>query len=254
MKKTTMNTKKTTSLAVRFGSILAATLMVILPVSGAGNLASAALAVPSNQDVTLFTFTINGSDVQDGDVVYQDYGTSSVDVVAQPNNVDASVEVNGDSGLVTGANELDVVVTSADDSISKTYKVTINVAANNDTSLGVFAVNGNDVSSGDTVNLDYGTEEVDVLAEPSDVEATLTISGNKDLKPGENSLVVTVYAADGVASITYTVKLVVAQNSDASLGVFAVNGNDVFNGDVISLPYGTEEVDVLAEPSDVEAT
>jgi len=253
MKKTTMKTKTPNSLVFRLGALVAATLMVLVPTTGMGNFATAAYAVPADQDTSLATFTIDGNAVTNGATVNADYGTSSVDVVATPTNVDATVDISGDTGLVTGPNTVSVVVTAADSTTTKTYSVTVDVASNGDASLGVFTVNGDDVVSGDTVNLPYGTTEVDVIAEPADVEATVVVTGGTDLVTGNNTLTVSVTAADGTV-VNNTVTLVVSENGDASLGVYAVNGNDVNDGDIVELPYGTTEVDVIAEPADVEAT
>ena len=222
MKKTTMNTKTQKPKVSRLTSLLATALLVLLPASGVGNLATAAYAGTGDQDTSLKTFTVNGTSVADGDTVNVDYGTTSVDVVATPNNVDATVEISGDTGLVTGPNAVSVVVTAADQTTTQNYSVTVDVASNNDTSLGIFTINGDDATSGSTVNLDYGTKEVDVIAEPADVEATVSISGDSGLVVGSNTLTVVVTAANGTDTQTYTVTLQVSDNNDASLGVFAI--------------------------------
>ncbi|NBS62053.1 MAG: hypothetical protein EBT26_08475, partial [Microbacteriaceae bacterium] len=254
MKKTTMTNRTLNSKVVRAGAILSAMLMVLLPSTGVGNFASVAYAATNDQDTSLTTFTVDGTAVSNGSVVNVDYGTTAVDVVATPNNSDATVDITGDTGLETGANTVSVLVTAADDVTKQTYSVTVNVGQNNDTSLGVFTVNGDDVTNGAIVNLSYGTTEVEVLAEPSDVEATVVISGDTELETGDNTLQVTVTAADGETTQSYTVTLRVAENNDASLAVFAVNEDDVTNGATVNLDYGTTSVEVIAEPTDVEAT
>lgn len=248
-----MTNKTLNSKVVRAGAILSALLMVLLPSTGVGNFASVAYAVSNDQDTSLSTFTVDGTNVTDGAVVDVAFGTSSVDVVATPTNADALVEVTGDTGLEAGANTVSVLVTAADDVTTQTYSVTVNVAKNNDTSLAVFSVNGDDVVDGGSVNLAYGTTEVDVVAEATDVEATVVISGDANLDTGANTLQVVVTADDGTTTQTYSVTLNVAENDDASLAVFAVNGNDVVDGGTVNLDYGTTEVDVVAEATDAEA-
>ncbi|MFM8926983.1 MAG: beta strand repeat-containing protein, partial [Rhodoluna sp.] len=242
------------SKVVRAGAILSALLMVLLPSTGVGNFATAAYAVSGDQDTSLSTFTVDGTSVTNGSEVNVDYGTDSVDVVAIPTNVDATVDISGDTNLENGSNTLSVVVTAADDVTTETYTVTVNVGANDDASLGVFTVNGDDVANGQTVNLAFGTTEVEVIAEPTDVEATVVISGDSGLETGNNTLQVIVTAADNSTTQTYSVTLRVAENDDATLSVFAINGDDVEDGATLNLDYGTSEVEVIAEASDPEAT
>jgi hypothetical protein len=73
------------------------------------------------------------------------------------------------------------------------------------------------------------------------------------LQAGENQLVVTVVAADGETTASYTVTLVVALSSDTSLSKFTVNGEDVEDGSEITLPPYTESVDVVAIAGDENA-
>ncbi|NBW73621.1 MAG: hypothetical protein EBR26_04360, partial [Microbacteriaceae bacterium] len=242
------------SKVVKAGAILSALLMVLLPSTGLGNFATAAYAVSGNQDTSLSTFTVDGTSVTDGSEVNVDYGTNAVDVVATPTDADATVDISGDTNLENGSNTVSVVVTAADDVTTQTYTVTVNVGANDDATLGVFTVNGDDVANGQVVNLPFGTTEVDVIAEPTDVEATVVISGDSDLVSGNNTLQVVVTAADSTTSQTYSLTLRVADNDDATLSVFAVNGDDAVDGGTINLEYGTAEVEVIAEAADSEAT
>ncbi|NCV27061.1 MAG: hypothetical protein EBW58_12785, partial [Betaproteobacteria bacterium] len=85
-------------------------------------------------------------------------------------------------------------------------------------------------------------------------DATVVIEGGTDLQPGENSLVVTVTAADGETVATYTVILVVALGDSTELAVFQVNGEDVSDGDVVDLAPYTTEVEVEVETVDPDAT
>ncbi|NCA07469.1 MAG: hypothetical protein EBS85_01885, partial [Micrococcales bacterium] len=204
-----------------------------------------------NNDSSLGVFTVNGDDVVDGGTVNLDYGTTAVEVIAEPSAVDATLVVSGNTGLVEGTNSLVVVVTAADGS-DTTYRVTLVVSESADSSLGVFTVNGDDVTDGGTVNLDYGTTSVDVIAEPAAIDATVEITGDAELVTGVNELVVVVTAADGSTS-TYRVTLVVERNSDVSLAVFTVNGDDAYDGYVANVSNGTTSVDIIAESSDPDA-
>ncbi|NCW26463.1 MAG: hypothetical protein EBV84_14040, partial [Betaproteobacteria bacterium] len=166
------------------------------------------LTVLLSADTSLATFTVNGNDVVDGDSVDLDYGTTEVEVVAEATDENATVDIAGGSELVTGENTLTVTVTAPNGDVAE-YTVTLTVALNSDASLATFTVNGNDVQDGDVVELDPYTAEVEVVAEATDPDATVEISGNTDLQSGENTLTVTVTAADGETTATYTVTLMV---------------------------------------------
>ncbi|NDD78928.1 MAG: hypothetical protein EBZ41_03555 [Actinobacteria bacterium] len=180
------------------------------------------VALGNNTDLAVFT--VNGSDVADGDSVDLEPGTSEVEVVVETVDPDATFEITGGTDLQPGENSLTVVVTAADGETVATYTV-------NDVSLSEFMVSGVAVEDGDVVDLEPGTSEVEVVAEATDPDATVVIEGGTDLQPGENSLVVTVTAADGETVATYTVILVVALGNNTELAVFQVNGEDVSDGD-----------------------
>ena len=255
MKKIAMTKNAYNALAFRVTTIVAATLLVLLPATGFGSFASVANATEASSVTSLSTFTIDGQAVTDGATVSAPYGTDSVEVVATPTAIadGATVDITGDTDLVTGPNTVTAVVTAEDDVTTQTYTVTVNVAENDDTTLGVFAVNGNDVTNGATVELPFGTTEVEYVAEASDIEAAVVVDLVDDLVTGPNTMTVTVTAANGTSTATYTVTLNVAENDDTSLGVFAIDGNDVVSGATIDLPFGTAEVEYVAEASDIDA-
>ena len=212
------------------------------------------LHVAPGNSTELTTFQVNGADVVDGDTVTLDYGTTSVDVLVETADLDATYEIIGDTDLQTGDNTLTVTVTAADGTTTQDYNVTLTVAVSTDTSLSVFQVNGADVVDGDTVTLDYGTTSVDVVATPTDENATVEITGDTDLQTGDNTLTVTVTAADGTTTQDYNVTLTVSVSVDTGLSVFTVNGNDVVDGDTVNLDYGTTSVEVVATTTDTNAT
>ncbi|NCV33927.1 MAG: hypothetical protein EBW05_13650, partial [Betaproteobacteria bacterium] len=205
------------------------------------------LVVAASSDVSLSVFQVNGSDVQDGDSVDLEPGTSEVDVLVETSDLEATFVVEGDSGLQSGENSLVVTVTAADGETTQVYTVILNVALNDDVSLSEFMVSGVAVEDGDVVDLEPGTSEVEVVVEATDLDATVVIEGGTDLQPGENTLTVTVTAADGETTQVYTVILVVALGDSTELAVFQVNGEDVSDGDVVDLAPYTTEVEVEVE-------
>ncbi|NDE62347.1 MAG: hypothetical protein EB038_09185, partial [Cyclobacteriaceae bacterium] len=197
---------------------------------------------------------VNGEDVQDGDVIELAANTSDVQVDVVLVDENASVEVEGDSGLVVGENTLTVTVTAADGESVAVSTFVLMVAANSDTSLATFQVDGVDVAAGDSVELDPYTTEVGLVVETTDPDATFEVVGGSELQPGENVLTVTVTAADGETVEEHTVTLLVALGDDTGLAVFTVDGVEVSDGETVDLAPGTSEVEVVVEPSDPDAS
>ncbi len=164
-----------------------------------------------SSETGLSQFTVNGDQVEDGSIYNLDAGTTGVAVVAVPWDGLASVTIDGASGLSAGDNTLTVEVTAADGTVED-HTVTLRVAAtivSSETGLGQFTVNGTDVADGDTVELAAGTTGVGVAAVAWDNLASVVIAGNSGLKVGNNTLTVTVTAADGTVDVN-TVTLHVA--------------------------------------------
>jgi len=199
-------------------------------------------------DVALANFSVNGQAVRNGGRIFLDPGTDAVSVVATPSDPASTVQVSGATDLVSGPNTLSVTVT-APSGVSATYTVTLNVQTPSSiSSLVVFKVSGVRVVDGSTVIVPSGTSAVAVTAIPSDASASVAITGSNNLQKGENSLVVVVTAEDGT-STTYSVTLNVLANSDTSLALFQYDGSDVAEGDSFDLAYGTESVEIVAEPT-----
>jgi hypothetical protein len=109
------------------------------------------------------------------------------------------------------------------------------------------------VSDGEVVVLVPLVTEVEVYVEPTDSDATFEILGDSGLEVGENRLVVSVLAADGVSSREYVVILVVPYNTDASATVL-VDGAEVVDGETLTYVWGVDSVDVEVNVNDPDAT
>jgi hypothetical protein len=191
--------------------------------------------------------TIDGVEAADGDTVDIAEGTTEVVVVAE-STYGGEVAISGGTDLQPGENSLVVSVTSLDGENTAEYTVTLNVALSSDTSLATFTVNGTEVTDNGVLNLDPYTTEVEVVVEPTNADATFEIEGGVELQVGANDLLVTVTAANGETTRTYTVNLNVLLGDDVELATFQINGEDVSDGDSITLEYGTESAEITAEP------
>ena len=235
---------------------LIATLLIVVPMQGLGVSAANANGVTT----TLATFTIDGSDVEDGDVLVVPAGTTSVTVVAIPTDGGASVAITGDTGLVTGENDVEVLVTSSNTTVTQTYTVTVFVTNEStefstDATLSALSVNGTVITAGQTVEVAPLTSAVTVIATTSNVNATTVVTGSLNLVTGLNDVSVTVTAQDGTTTRVYAFKVrVLALPSDVALATFTVNGQAVRNGGRVFLEPGTQSVAVVATPSDASSS
>jgi hypothetical protein len=235
---------------------LITTLLIVVPMQGLGVSAANANGVTT----TLATFTIDGSDVEDGDVLVVPAGTTSVTVVAIPTDGGASVDITGETGLVTGENDVEVLVTSSNTTVTQTYTVTVFVTNEStefstDATLSALSVNGTVITAGQTVEVAPLTSAVTVIATTSNVNATSVVTGALNLVTGLNDVSVTVTAQDGTSTRVYAFKVrVLALPSDVALATFTVNGQAVRNGGRVFLEPGTQSVAVVATPSDASSS
>ncbi|MEI7419896.1 MAG: hypothetical protein WCK24_03450, partial [Actinomycetes bacterium] len=235
-------------------TVLTAALLIVLPMQGL----SAANA--NGVDVSLSTFEINGSAVEDGDVLIVPNGTTSVTVVATPTDLAATADVTGDTGLISGDNDVVVTVTGSDGLTTGTYTVDVFVTTqapgfSTDTTLSSLKVNGSTITAGQTVEVAPLTTAVTVEAVTTDANATSVVTGAINLVTGNNTVTVTVTAEDGTTTHAYTFKVrVIALSTDVALANFTVNGQAVRNGGRLYLEPGTTAVSVVATPSDTTSS
>jgi len=113
--------------------------------------------------------------------------------------------------------------------------------------LATFQANGNDVQDGDSITLPPYTASIDIVATPTDSNANAEIAGNDSLVAGDNTVTVTVTAADGTTVQVYTLTVTVELSGENRASEILVDGQVAVDNDVIlaSDPTATEvEVDV----------
>jgi hypothetical protein len=190
-------------------------------------------ATPLSNNTNLGTITIGQSIVNPDDVYDVDYGTSSLNIYATAEDVTATVEVIGASGLKVGNNTVIVIVT-AQDSSKMTYTFTVRVAKSNNTDVTSIEVNGSALDLNSlTATVAAGTTSATIAVVTSDAEAGSSVS-DSSLDFGDNSIVVTVTAANGTTTRDYIINVYrTPLSSNTNLGNISVNGNLVAAGDAV---------------------
>ncbi|NDC18997.1 MAG: hypothetical protein EBZ87_01845, partial [Microbacteriaceae bacterium] len=207
------------------------------------------LNVALSSDTGLASFTVNATEVTGNSVLNLDPYTSEVEVIVEPVNAGATFEIEGREGLQAGSNTLLVTVTAANGEATRIYTVTLNVLLGDDVELAKFQINGEDVSSGDTVTLAHGSESAEITAEPVRASTTAVVTGADALTTGRNIVKVLVTAEDSNYRL-YRLIVIVAENNDTSLESFTIGGQDAVDGGTVTLPAGTRAAVVSAVTTD----
>ena len=213
-------------------------------------------SVVLSDDVSLESFTVGGQDAMEGAVTLP-AGTRAAVVSVVTTDPFATFTVDGGSELVAGENTVTVTVVAADGETTLDYVVTVTVLeslAGSETGVNFITVAGQDGLAG-PVNVGIGTRAVRVIVETIDPFASFVVDGNVDLQPGENTVTVTVTAADGETTEDYSITVLIPELSDdTSYSLFKVNGMEVGDGDSIDLASGTSHVNVKFATTDDYAT
>lgn len=207
-----------------------------------------------NTDTSVVSINVAGFEVGDADFVVVDPLTTEVEVLVELTDIDASYIVEGDTDLVPGDNDLFITVTAADGETTQEYFITITVLASTDTTVTTLDINGVAVADGDVIEVDPYTEEVNVDVVTTDELASFVVDGNEGLVVGENTVTITVTAADEVTTQDYVVTVIVLASTDTALNLLNVAGFDVGDADFVTVDPLTTEVEVIVELSDENAS
>lgn len=146
-----------------------------------------------------------------------DDSIDNIDVTAIAENKDANVEISGNKGLKNGVNKIKILVTSKDKTTKKEYIINVtktdNVEAAN-TNLETLAVEYYTLSPEYNANVtNYNVEvsnltnDLNILAIPEDEDAKVDINGNKNLKTGNNKVIISVTAENGTTKKDYLINV-----------------------------------------------
>lgn len=144
-----------------------------------------------------------------------DESINSIDVTAIPENRDAEVKITGNNNLKSGKNIIEIEVTSKDESNKKKYVINVTKTNNKEaanTDLETLAVENYTLSpdfynnvTEYNIQISNETNSLNILAIPSNMEAKAEVSGNKNLKEGNNKITVTVMAEDGITTKKFNI-------------------------------------------------
>lgn len=146
-----------------------------------------------------------------------DESVNNIDVTAIAENKDANVEISENKGLKNGVNKIKILVTSKDKTTKKEYIINVtktdNVEAAN-TNLETLAVEYYTLSPEYNANVtNYNVEvsnltnDLNILAIPEDEDAKVDINGNKNLKNGNNKVIISVTAENGITKKDYLINV-----------------------------------------------
>ena len=134
----------------------------------------------------------------------------NLDIIAIPANIKADVKISGNENLKKGLNTIKILVTSEDKTKRKEYIINVTKTNNVDsanTDLETLAIENVILIPEYQANItDYSVEvskdtnELNILAVPSDEDARVEIIGEKRLKTGDNSVKIVVTARNGITT------------------------------------------------------
>lgn len=132
---------------------------------------------------------------------------NNIDVLAVAENPNSSIEITGNTNLKDGLNIISIKVISEDKTQENIYNINVTKTANlhtANTNLETLAIENvllnppfdNTITHYD-IEISNSTTQLNILAVPENENASTSISGNNDLKEGNNQIVISVTASNG---------------------------------------------------------
>lgn len=134
---------------------------------------------------------------------------------------------------------------------------------NDDATLNSIKVNGIEVITDLTINVDNSVTTANIVVEKNDSAATVTGDGQVDLNVGNNSFDITVVSGDESTTLIYTV-LIYREPAEeehmdtlSNLSISPGNLNETFNPEInnytATVPYDVDRITVSASASDINS-
>ena len=137
----------------------------------------------------------------------------ALEVTAIPENENSTVTITGNQNLKNGANTIQINVQSENEKNNSQYQIFVTKTNNTNTAnanLETLAIENVTLSpdyqeevTNYTASVTNDVESLNILAIPQNQNAKVTISGNDNLKEGDNTVTVTVTAENGVTFKKY---------------------------------------------------
>lgn len=179
--------------------------------------------------------------------------TEKISLEATPNSNSKSISYTYNGHTRENLNDLPldfgnntvVITVTGNDGTKRNYTVTITRTSSqsHDASLKNVTVDGKSIIGSMSTTVSKDTDSVNLVATPTDPNASITYYYNGieykdveslkvDLKPGANSVSIIVTAEDGVTKVPYTVTIikeeeVIDLSKDTSLEILTINGEDI---------------------------
>ena len=132
---------------------------------------------------------------------------NNVDVLAVAENPNSSIEITSNTNLKDGLNVISIKVVSEDKTQENIYNINVTKTANLDTAntnLETLAIENvllnppfDNTITHYNIEVSNSTTQLNILAVPENENASTSISGNNDLKEGNNQIVISVTASNG---------------------------------------------------------
>lgn len=144
-----------------------------------------------------------------------DENTENIEITAIPESNKANVKIQGNNNLKNGINEIKIIVSNN----NKEKEYNINVTKTNEqdkanTNLEILAIEYYDIypeySNNITnyeIQISNSEENINILAIPEEMDVSVEIKGNTDLKEGSNTVEVLVTARNGITKKTYIIEV-----------------------------------------------
>ena len=146
-----------------------------------------------------------------------DLSTNSLNITAIPEAENSKVSIIGNENLKEGLNKILIEVTSNDNTSKSVYVINVTKTNNKDTAnanLETLAIENVDLEPiFDTNILNYkvsvanDVKSINVFAIPEKIEGKVEISGNTEIKEGDNSVTIKVIAPNGYTYKNYIINV-----------------------------------------------
>lgn len=142
-----------------------------------------------------------------------DENVKKLDITAIPSNSGAQVNITGNDNLKNGLNKIKIKVTSKDKSKINEYIINVTKTKNTENAnadLDILAVEYFELTpefdkniTNYSVEVSNKVDKLNIFAVSSDESAKVEISGNENLKIGDNQIIISITAKDNITTKKY---------------------------------------------------